>query len=95
MTTRIVESGLIEHVGSPEKIIEELLQFRKDVILLAQLRPNLTKKYPDKWVAFHNGKVIRIEDTLGGLLKELDKQRLPRNKVVTQFLSTAKRVMIL
>lgn len=89
------ERRLISEVGSAEEIYQSLTQFRKDVNLLAQQRADLTKKYPDKWVAFYDGGVISVANTLANLLRMVDKKGLPVDKVVTQFLSTQKRTMIL
>ena len=95
MSISAAEKRLIRDVGSPEEIYRELTKFRKDVTLLAQQRPKLTKKHPNKWIAFYDGKVEFIADTLDGLLQMVDKEGLQRDKVVTQFLSTEKRIMIL
>lgn len=95
MSISAAQERLIREVGSPEKIYEDLTKFRRDVTLLAQQRPKLTKKHPNKWIAFYNGNVLFIADTLDDLLQLVDKEGLPRDKVVTQFLSTQKRIMIL
>lgn len=86
---------LISKMGAPEQIHENLVKFRKDVLLLAQQRPSLTKKHPNKWIAFYNGQVVNVANNLDALLNEIDKRKLPRNMVVTQFLSTEKVAMIL
>ena len=95
MSISAVEKRLIRNMGSPEEIHQGLTKFRKDVNLLAKQRPELTKKYPNKWIAFYDGSVVFVADTLDELLQIADKKRLPRDKVVTQFLSTEKSIMIL
>lgn len=95
MSLSATEKRLISDVGSSEEIYQGLVRFRKDVNLLARQRHELTKRYPNKWVAFYEGKVVSIEKTLAGLLRIVDKEGLPHDKVVTQFLSTQKRTMIL
>jgi len=95
MSISAAEKRLIHDVGSPEEIYQELAKFRRDVTLLAQQRPNLVKKHPNKWIAFYDGKVVFIADTLEELLQIVDKEGLPRDRVVTQFLSTEKKIMIL
>lgn len=85
----------ISDVGSSEEIYQSLTQFRKDVTLLAQQRSELTKKHPNKWVAFYHGEVVSIANTLADLLSMIDKDGLPPDRVVTQFLSIQKRTMIL
>lgn len=95
MSISAAEKRLIRDVGSPEEIYQELTKFRRDVTLLAQQRPKLTRKHPNKWIAFYDGKALFTADTLEELLREVDKKGLSRDKVVTQFLSKEKRIMIL
>jgi len=86
---------LIREVGSPEDIYQSLRAFRRDVNLLANQRRELTKKYPNKWIAFHDREVVFVADTLNGLLHAVDEGGLPRDKIVTQFLGTQKITMVL
>jgi len=95
MSISAAEKRLIRNVGSPEEIHQGLTKFRKDVNLLAKQRPELTKKYSNKWIAFYDGRVVFVADTLDELLQIADRKGGPRDKVVTQFLSTEKRIMIL
>jgi hypothetical protein len=85
----------LQKIGHPQTIVEDLVQFRKDVNLLAKQRAKLTTQYPNKWIAFYEGKVLLIENSLDQLLTEIDRREIPRDKVITQFLSNKKRVMIL
>ena len=85
----------IRDVGSPEEIHQSLRTFRRDVDLLANQRRDLTRKYPNRWVAFYNGKVELMADTLDDLLIMVDKEGIPRDKAITQYLGTKKITMVL
>lgn len=80
---------------SPQQIVEELKKFRKDVILLSEQRASFTKQYPNKWIAFYGGKLVFVAGTLDELLVEIDNKKIPRDLVITQFLSNEKIVMML
>ena len=95
MNVSALEQQLNKMGRPPQIILEDLSKFRKDVILLAEQRANLTKQYPNKWIAFFEGKVVFIAGTLDELLIEIDNSKMPRDMVITQFLSTEKIVMIL
>lgn len=95
MTISAIGKKLVREVGSPEDIYQSLRIFRRDVNLLANQRRELTKKYPNKWIAFHDREVVFVSDTLNSLLHAVDKGGLPRDKVVTQFLGTQKITMVL
>jgi hypothetical protein len=90
-----LDMKFVNKKGNPENIHQELMKFRKDVLLLAQQRTSLTKKHPNMWIAFYNGEVVYVAKTLDDLLTEIDKMKLPRDMVITQFLSTEKIAMIL
>jgi len=95
MSISAMQKRLIHDVGSAEEIYRSLTKFRRDVNLLAQQRLELTKKHPNKWVAFYDEEVVSIAGTLADLLRMVDERGLSHDKVVTQFLSTQKRTMIL
>ena len=86
---------LIRDVGTPEDIYQSLMTFRKDLTALSEQRNKLTKKYPDKWIAFYEGGVVSIATTIEELINAVEREGLPRDKVVTQFLGTKKITMVL
>ena len=95
MTISAMGRKLIRDVGPPEDICQSLKTFRRDVNLLANQRQELTQKYPNKWVAFYNGKVELTADTLDDLLIMVDRDGIPRDKTITQYLGTKKITMVL
>jgi len=95
MTISAMGRKLIRDVGLPEDIRQDLKTFRRDVNLLANQRRELTKQYPNKWVAFYNGKVELMADTLNDLLIMVDREEIPRDKTITQYLGTKKITMVL
>lgn len=95
MSISTADKRFLQKLGSPQEIRRDLKKFRDDVLLFMAERPNLARKYPGKWVAFHGGKVVGIADSLDDLLVEIDKQGLQRDAVITQFLSKKKLTMVL
>jgi hypothetical protein len=90
-----LDMKFVNKMGNPGHIHQELMKFRKDVLLLAKQRASLTKQYPNMWIAFYDGQVVFVAKTLDALLNKIDKKKLPRDMVITQFLSTEKIAMIL
>lgn len=89
------ERKLITDLGSKEETFKSLVDFRQDVAQLAKKRSQLTRQYPDKWVAFYGGEIISVSNTLDKLLKFVESRGLDRSKVVAQYLDTKKRTLIL
>jgi len=86
---------LIREVGSPEDIYQTLITFRREIEELARQRQRLTRKHPNKWIAFHGGEVVCVADSLDDLLNSIDRNKLPRGQVITQFLGKDKITMAL
>jgi len=86
---------LMRDVGTPEDIYQSLRAFRKDLTALSEQRNKLTEKYPNKWIAFYEGEVVSVATTTEELLNAVERDGLPRDKVVTQFLGTEKITMVL
>jgi hypothetical protein len=95
MAMSALEKRFTNDVGSPDQVRKELLRFSKNVNLLAARRQELTRLYPNKWVAFYDGDIISIGNDLSDLLIEIDAKGLKRDAVITQYLSTEKMTMIL
>ena len=96
MAITIKEKELInKRFGSPQAAYDELIRFAKDADSLSKIRSKLTIEYPDKWVAFYNGELVAIADTLEEVLSDIRKAGLREHDVVTQFLNNKKMTMIL
>lgn len=80
---------------SAQKIHQELRKFEQDVILLSAKRQELVREHPDEWIGVYDGRVIGTAKSLPQLLEKIDSQRLPRDRVVTDFLAKKQLTMIL
>lgn len=89
------ERKLIGDLGSNEETYQSIAKFRKDVEQLAKRRSQLIKQYPDRWIAFYGGNIISVSNTLDKLLQFVESKGLDSRKVVTQYLDTKKRTLIL
>ena len=58
-------------------------------------RQELIKKYPNYWVAFHEGKRVALAESLGSVFKTTDANSIPRGNMVVSYLDSVAKVMIL
>ena len=80
-------------IDNPSQVARELRSFSANVRSMdAQLR-RLQKKFPNQYVAFHNGRSVALAKSMKALLQEVDRLSIPRENVATHFLGT--RTMIL
>ncbi len=63
--------------------------------VLEDRRAELTRKYPNKWIAMCNGDVVVVADCLEDVLNEMDNQAIPRRETVIEFMDTERRNMVL
>ena len=80
------------------EIVRKLGHYKRAARELASRREEITKDYPDQWVAlYHDGEEFRLfaAKTQKKLLKRVDVLGLDRDVVATEFLSTEKRTLIL
>lgn len=86
---------VVEELGGPTKIHEGLLEYSGRVGQMETQRAELTKQYPDKWVAMDSGTIVAVADSLKALLTEVDKLGISRVSLVVEHLNTKPRNMIL
>jgi len=55
----------------------------------------LIEQHPNRWVAFHDGKLVCTGLNLETVLAETDKRRIPRSTLVLEYLDPQPRVMVL
>ena len=86
---------VIEGMGGPRAIHEDLLEFRRLVDRLWGQQDELMKKYPDKWVALSMDGVVSVGDSRRALLDEVNRLGLQRRDVVIDHLQTNPPILIL
>ena len=85
---------IVQDLGGAKAVFLGLRDFTERVQLMESRRKELTQKYPDKWVAMHNGD-IEVADSIEGVLAILDEKGISRKEVVIEFLTTKPRHLIL
>ncbi len=75
---------------TPEKIRASMRKFREDLDAFWKQHRGLKERYPDKWIAFRDGSVVAVADSHPELLELTDSKGLPRDGLITEFLSTKK-----
>jgi len=78
-----------------EKDREDLKRFRDDSRFIEQQEDELTEKYPNKWIAVTNKKIVDINDDFDALLDDLKKKDIHPGDCVIELLSTSEDVWIL
>lgn len=73
----------------------ELERYRTDALYFEQHRPDLLRRYPDRWIAVYNQAIVGTAKRLPHLLKTLDKRGLPRGQVFIEHLSPKEDLLIL
>lgn len=75
--------------------LKEMGLYEKDVIFFENQRPVLRKKYPGRWVAVFNGRIVGVSRDFGLLLKDLQRKRISPGKTAIDFISTKEEIWIL
>ena len=89
------QKRLVKKLGGATEIHEGLRAYSNRVEQMEARRAELTKQYPDKWVAMANRDIVAVAESLTALITEVDKQGIPRFGLVVEYLDTKPRNMIL
>ena len=92
---KTLEKSVLEKLGNPSRIDKELHSFRKSAMVLSSQHPRLINRYPKRWVAVYNGKIIAVGRTLGATLRLADRRGIPREHVIVRYIDKNQRTMIL
>ena len=85
-----------EIIGDPQKIHDDLRDFRKTEMLFTTSKYNqLVQKYPDKWIAVTAGRVEAHGDSYEPVLEMICEKGLPRESTIIQFIEKDPITMIL
>ena len=78
------------------KLIQsQLKRFTKDTKFLESIRPELTNKYPDQWIAVYQKEVVAVDKSLKRLIDHLKDTNIPASDTVVELLRTKRIPMIL
>ena len=87
--------AVLEQLGNPADVDRDLQNFRKAAHVLSSQRPRLIDRYPKQWVAVYDGKVRARGRTFQAVMKQIDKEGLPREHTIVRFIDKNHRTMIL
>lgn len=88
--TSVDEEDLVNDLD----ILAKLRAFRVRVDRMESQMEQLTRNYPDQWVALHTGDFV-IAESLDGLLEKLKGLGVPIPEAVVRFLDSNPKKMIL
>ena len=83
-----------EAMGGLGRMAAEMEQFRKDTGYLSSIIPRLREQSPDRWVAVYEETIVGSGANLKKLLKSLDAQGAPRNRVAIKYVAKEPTPMI-
>ena len=95
MATKAREQIILDQIGNPADIDQELQSFRRSARTLSSHRPRFIDRYQKKWVAVYDGKTKAQGRTLQSIWRQLDKKGLPREHVIVRYIDRNQRTMIL
>ena len=92
---QMTQDEIAKLVGDSRKVGDELQAFRETAMLLSSRYRQLTERYPDQWIAMHNGKVRAHGDSLESVLRGIDEKGLSRDETVVRFMQKDPQTLIL
>jgi hypothetical protein len=91
----VTERTIEELLGDPNDNARDIEAFDKEARAMASHWDELVKKYPDRFIAFYQGRVRASSADLMRLLTRMDKLGIPRRGTVVRFINAHPGNMIL
>ncbi|HEY3783417.1 MAG TPA: hypothetical protein VGL56_20230 [Fimbriimonadaceae bacterium] len=89
------EHQILAIIGDPQKIRQEMLDFKRTARTFSSDKVHLLAKYRKQWVAAHDGKIVAHAAALPRLLQILDELGIPRQKAMIRYIDQNARKLIL
>lgn len=70
-------------------------QFCDDVEYFNSIWDQVSKEYPDSYIAVYGGRVVAAHEALNDLLAQMDREGVPRNFTVVRYASSKSELWIL
>ena len=93
--TMLPTAELLQECGGLDQVLEDLGSIRRSQKAFSGQHRQLSREHPNQWVAFHNGKMAALADSLDGVLEAADEKKIPRGKMVIRYLDPDPKLMIL
>ena len=95
MSTQPDFQAMIKQMGGTQAISRGIQDFTERVRHFDGRRAELTKEYPNKWVAMYEKEIVASSNSLEGLLTELDSCGVSKREAIIDFLNTEPQIFIL
>ena len=95
IATMLPTAELLQECGGLDQVLEDLGSIRRSQKAFSGQHRQLSREHPNRWVAFHNGKMAALADSLDGVLEAADEKKIPRGKMVIRYLDPDPKLMIL
>ena len=86
---------MLQECGGLEQVLKDMGSVRSSQISFSGQRQELIEKYPNYWVAFHEGRRVAFGKSLDSVFKAADENSILRGKMVIRYLDPVVKVMIL
>lgn len=92
---QVTEQTIEELLGDPNDNARDIQAFTDDFRAMASQMDELVIKYPDKFIAFYQGKVRASSNDMKRLFSRMDRLGIPRAHSVVNFIPAHPRHLIL
>ena len=83
-------------IGDPRTVLKELELAKRSANALSTSQPRMVDRYPNKWIALHDGGVVADSDTIDGLFARVNEiDPTIRHRVLVRFISRHQQTLIL
>ncbi|MGI8549997.1 MAG: DUF5678 domain-containing protein [Dehalococcoidia bacterium] len=89
------EAAMLQHLGDPQRVADELREFRKDFSYLSSIYSRLVQEHPNQWVAVFGRQVVAIAETPEKLVALVEGAGVPTTRTVIERLLPADMVLVL
>lgn len=90
-----MERIIAEFLGEPKKIDEDLRRYRKDIDFVSVNHDQLLNRYPERWIAVIDQKVVADCENVNGLMETVAAQDLERAGIYISFTTENPPTLIL
>lgn len=85
VTMRPTVAELVHECGGLDQVLNDLASIRRSQKAFSGQHRQLSREHPNQWVAFHDGELAALGDSLDGVLKAADEKTIPRGKMVIRY----------
>ena len=88
----LTKDDILKEMGDQRAASRRLRVYRETAKVFSE--KSLIDRYPQQWVAAHDGHVVFSSKSLPWLLRQIDHKRLPRHDVMIRYVSRDDRALI-